>query len=126
MGILEKRAEVLYTKFRQELDQKWIPEVLKRVDIIPIGKDAKIGMMCVADQTPFFVYIDCLYIRPEHRRKGYARKAVLEWYEKQTAVVRLHIINTNEPALRFWNKLFELEVIEENDIDTLYCIKKVK
>lgn len=125
MGVLERKAEVLYLECRKELDKICVPEIIKCCEIIPIGKDAEMGIMCVAHQE-WWEYIDCLYIRPEYRRQGIAKKTVLEWYKKQENPVRLHIINNNKPALEFWNSIFELLEMESNDIDTLYCIKKVK
>ena len=127
MGILEKRAEALCFNCRAELDKICIPEILKCIEVIPIGEDAEKGILCI-HHADWWEYIDCLYICPEYRRQGEAKKAVLEWYWKQsqTREIRLHIINKNKPAMRFWHKLFVLEEIEKNDVDTLYIIKKVK
>ena len=80
MKYKEKQIE-LYTKFRQEIDKICIPEILKCVSTAPIWCDDKqVGIFCYALQ-PTHLYIDCIYIEPEHRRKGLAKTAVLPLYE---------------------------------------------
>ena len=122
----EKRG--LYAKFRRELDAICIPEILKCVDAIKISSETgeTVGMMCVADENGW-LYIDCLYIIPEYRQKGYAKAAVLDFYRKnRLREIRLHIIRKNLGARKFWNKIFDLECIERNAIDRLYMIKGLR
>jgi ribosomal protein S18 acetylase RimI-like enzyme len=113
----------LYLKFRQELDKICVPEILKMVQTTEIKYGDKVaGILCTNPD-----YIDCLYILPEYRRKGIGRKAVLEWWQQNHRPdVRLHIINNNRPALRFWKSIFVLKRIGGNEIDTLYEIVKMK
>lgn len=113
----------MYSKFRQELDKMCIPLILGNVWIERIYyKDKMVGMLCANEQ-----YIDCVYIEPEYRNKGLAKKKVLEWYEKHKNSpfgIKLHIINNNEVAKKFWNSLFELTELDRNRVDTLYEIKR--
>lgn len=115
----------MYFQFRQELDKMCVPLILANVWTNHIWHKGKIvGMLCATE-----TYIDCLYVLPEYRNKGLAKKVVLEWYEKQKNnpfPIRLHIINNNTIAQKFWHSLFELKPIESNRVDTLYEIVKVK
>lgn len=121
-----KEAIELYLKFRQELDALCVPLILKSEETYPIKCDGKtVGILCTDNQ-----YIDCIYILPEYRKRGLARREVLKWYEahKDNALrrPRLHIINNNEPAKKFWSILFELDTIAISRIDTLYEIQGLK
>lgn len=113
----------LYTKFRTEIEEMYAPYVLKECnEVIKINYDNKeVGLLCVKDK-----YIQGLYILPEYRKKGYGRKAILNYIKEYGMLKDLTILNTNYIALKFWNSLFELEVIEANSIDTYYKIKKLK
>lgn len=116
--------ERMYLMFRRELDEMWIPEDIQRMDVRRIKFDGKtVGMMCVRI-VGYGAYIDCIYVLPNFRRRGLARKAVLEWYADNDwrDEIRLHIINNNDKAMWFWKSIFQLEMIERNDIDTLYRI----
>lgn len=116
----------LYLEFRKEIDKICVPEILQCVETIPIMEDGKqVGILCVRDEGEW-VYIDSLYIIPEHRRKGLARREILKWFKRQKKTdIRLHIINKNEIAYRFWTSIFKLEEIDWNYVDTLYRIRKV-
>ena len=110
----------LYTDFRKELDKMAIPlifDVFKSVR--PIIADGKtVGIICGSTD-----YIDCVYILPEYRRKGLAKKAVLDFTKGNLHYgIRLHIINNNEVAKTFWHSLFKLKEIGSNEVDTLYEI----
>ena len=114
----------MYLSFRQELDRICVPEILKIVDTTKIMHEGNVvGILCANPD-----YIDCIYILPEYRRRGLARKAVLNFWENNPYKhdVRLHIIRKNKPALRFWKGIFELELLEGNESDDLYRILKVK
>lgn len=115
----------LYLKFRAELDKMWIPIWLETMDVEYICVDDKnIGMVCGS-----LGYIDAVYILPEYRRKGLAKKAVLDWYNKHKLPyekTRLHIINNNNVALKFWNSIFVLRAVVKNETETLYEILRVK
>lgn len=109
----------LYLEFRKELDKICAPEILKLSQPKLIKENGEVvGLFCASAD-----YIDCIYILPEHRRKGIARKTVIKhWKENKNYEIRLYIIRKNEPALKFWNNIFELELVGENDIDYLYRI----
>lgn len=111
----------MYSRFRAEIDSMYAPHILKECEVIRIadGK-TEIGIMCINDG-----YIDCLYVLPEHRKKGYGRKTVLSYIEKNGMLRDLHILNTNHIAKAFWESLFILEPIEANSIDTYYKIKSL-
>lgn len=118
----EKMIE-LYLQFRRELDKICVPEILKSNQPKLIEENNEVvGLICAS-----LDYIDCIYILPEHRRKGIAKKTVLKhWEENKNDDMRLHIINNNKPALEFWKSIFKLEYIGANEIDTLYRIGGVK
>jgi len=116
----------LYLKFRQELDEICVPVILETLECVEyIVYDGKtVGI--VGGNVG---YIDIVYVLPEYRRKGFAKTAVLEWYNRYKAKyenTRLHIINNNIPALKFWGNIFELWAIGQNEIETLYEILSVK
>ena len=117
----------LYLKFRQEIDKIVVPELLKVVTPIKIIKDDKdVGILCYIRQDEW-VYIDAVYVIPEYRHQGVAKNSILNWYEDfKDEEIRLHIINENKPALKFWNSIFELEVIESDVLEALYRIRGVK
>ena len=118
-----------YLNFRKELDKICVPEILKCVSTNLIMHDGKqVGILCYAILQPGHYYIDCLYVAPEYRQKGLAKKAVLDFYERcKHQEIKLHIINENKVAYAFWNSIFDLDPIERNFVDTLYkvrCLKK--
>ena len=118
----EKMAE-LYLQFRRELDKICVPEILKLNQPRLIRENGvTVGLLCAAPD-----YIDCIYILPEYRRKGIAKKQLLaHWEANKNYDMRLHIINNNQSALKFWNRIFKLENLGGNKIDTLYRIRGVK
>lgn len=111
-----------YAKFRQELDKMCIPLILNCVDTRDIECDGnKVGILCTVDD-----YIDCVYVLPEYRRKGLAKKAVLDWLkDTKLKEVRLHIIHNNIGAIRFWTSIFDLTILESRELDALYEAKAV-
>lgn len=110
----------MYLAFRKELDEIWVPVILDNIECIEyIQYDGKIVGMVAGDVG----YIDCVYVLPEYRRKGLAKRAVLEWYARYgTPSTQLHIIHQNKVALKFWHSLFILKMIETNITDALYKI----
>ena len=114
----------LYKSFRSELDEMCVPLLINDLRIMhPIIADGKtVGMI-----GGFTDYIDCLYVIPEYRRRGLARKAVLEYVEGNLNYgIRLHIINNNKVAKKFWHSIFELQKIGSNPIDSMYEIVSIK
>lgn len=113
----------LYIKFRMEIETMYAPYVLAECDeVIRIEDNGSVvGLLCVKDK-----YIQGLYILPEHRRKGYGRKAIYDYIDNYGMLTDLTILNTNIVAKEFWESIFELEPIKENSIDTYYKIKALK
>lgn len=115
----------MYVQFRQELDRMCVPVILDKLNFqkFDIECDGKVVGIFVASPD----YIDCLYVLPEYRRKGLGAKVVTDWVKQYGNYgIRLHIINNNEVALKFWNSLFDLKFIGCNEIDTLYEIVRIK
>ncbi len=111
-----------YVQFRLEIERMYAPYVLNECETIRIEDEkTEIGILLIKDK-----YVVGLYILPEYRRKGYGRKAILDYVSKYGMLKDLTILNSNETAKSFWNDLFELEVIKENSIDTYYSIKSLK
>ncbi len=113
-----------YKEFRKELDDLCIPLIIDDLRIIqPIMADGElVGMV-----GGFTDYIDCVYVKPEYRRKGLARNAVLKFVEGNINYgIRLHIIKNNKVAYDFWNSIFELKEVGSNPIDALYEIVRIK
>lgn len=106
-----------YSAFRQELDDMCIPLILNCVETRDIMCDGKkVGILCTSED-----YIDCVYVLPEYRRKGLAKKVVLDWMkDTKLKEARLHIIHNNLVAIRFWSSIFNLNIVESNSIDALY------
>lgn len=113
----------LYKSFRRELDEMCIPLIINDLPrIMPIEADGEIVGMVAGDDN----YIDCVYVKPEHRKKGLARKAVLKFVRGRINEIKLRIINNNKVAHSFWNNIFELQELDVNSVDTLYVIVKIK
>lgn len=114
-----------YAQFRKELDRLCIPVILS--DDRMTVKDIEYNGVVVGIFCAFADYIDCVYVEPEYRRKGLAKQVVIDWVKRHINYgVRLHIINSNEPAKAFWNSLFELKEVGSNPIDTLYEIVRIR
>ena len=121
----EGRSLELYLKFREELDRMCVPVILESLECIEhIVYDGK--TVGIVGGNPD--YIDIVYVLPEYRLKGLAERAVREWYRRygRDTVTTVHIINNNAPALRFWHKLFDLEIVARNEVDSLYVIARGK
>ena len=71
-------------------------------------------------------YIEGIWVEPEHRRRGKAKQMVFDYISKYGIPSRLHILNNNIPAQKFWNSIFNLSKVEETNIDILYSIIGVK
>lgn len=111
--------EEMYKKFRYELEDYAVPLIVKNLCYIELKDNKKIiGFACLEGD-----YLDAFYILPKYRLQGLGSKKAKELYELYK-FKRLHIINNNLPALRFWNKIFQLKNIETNFCDTLYEIEK--
>ncbi len=113
----------MYSEFRKELDTMCIPLIYEESEKVEFIKlDGK--TVGVVSGSPW--YIDCVYIMSEYRHKGLAAAAVKKYVGRCPRGIRLHIINNNTAALKFWNALFELHTVDENKVDTLYEIVRAK
>ena len=79
-----------------------------------------VGFLIVIDG-----YVDGIYVIPEHRRKGIAKKAVMDYLKSGGVITRLHIIRINTPALNFWKSIFVLEPENDCPVDVLYNVVKL-
>ena len=67
-------------------------------------------------------YVDAIYVKPEYRRQGCGRAAVVNFLISGGHIKSLHILNNNKPAKAFWESLFDLKVENMTEIDTLYRV----
>ncbi len=113
----------MYIDFRKEIETMYAPHIFNDCDeVISIKEnDEEIGLLLVKDK-----YIQSFYIKPQHRRKGYGRKAILNYINQYGMPKDLTILNTNYVALDFWYSIFVLKPIEVNSIDTYYEIVRLK
>ena len=121
---LEYMRTVFYKDFRKELDNVWVPELMKadRIEVVDIWSDKTFaGIMVLEDN-----YIDCIYVLPKFRREGLARKTVIEYFKDKKEYPTLIIINKNKKAREFWESLFELEDVGGNFIETKYQVTGYK
>lgn len=113
----------MYLKFRNHIDTLFFPKWSEECNIVGAydENNNEIGFMCVIDG-----YIDGIWVEPEYRRKGYARKMVMKYISTYGMPQRLHILKNNKTAIKFWNSIFHLQVVEETNIDKLYYIIGLK
>ena len=117
-----KKELEMYLKFRNHIDSLFFPEFSEECEIIGAYEGEKeIGFMCVING-----YIEGIWVEPEYRRRGKARQMVFEYILSYEMPQRLHILKNNEPAIKFWNSIFDLRKVEETNIDILYSIIGLK
>ncbi len=123
---MNKEHICAYKEFRAELDRICVPEILEHVNTVEIMHDDTVcGILCYAETG----HIDCVYIYPGYRRKGFAKKAVLDWYfgnKDRFDKITLEIIHKNIAAKKFWNRLFLLKLVSCNPIDGRYEVMGVR
>lgn len=114
----------MYKEFRKELNEMCVPLILKELEKVePIFFEDKLVGIVAGNSD----YIDCVYVQPEYRKKGLAKRAVLKFVERNIANgIWLHIINNNNVAYDFWNSIFKLEQVTSGAVDTLYYIAGIK
>lgn len=119
------RCYGMYTHFIKEIDEMWMPLAFENLDIRRIIDHGEL----VGFIGSYEGYIDSLYIIRAFRRKGIARRAVKEWYAENKdkwSQITLHTINSNAPAIAFWHSVFELKKVEENPVNTLWQVVKMR
>ena len=124
MKILEEQQ--MFLDFRKELDtmcfpvlEKWAERSRKGTMKTMYCNDQKAGFLMVIDG-----YVEGIYVKPEYRRQGIAEQAVKDYVDNGGLIDRLHIIKGNDPAWKFWHKLFDLIIIDECDVDRLYSVER--
>lgn len=121
----------MYLAFRKTIDDYCFPLIkewaTKQEGFITLydenddkSKHNPVGFLIVIDG-----YVDGIYVIPEHRRKGIAKKAVMDYLKSGGVITRLHIIRTNTPALNFWKSIFVLEPENDCPVDVLYNVVKL-
>ena len=123
----------MYLAFRKTIDdycfplikelstkQKGFITLYDNNDNDDVAKRKPVGFLIVIDG-----YVDGIYVMPEHRRKGIAKKAVMDYLKRGGVITRLHIIRTNTPALNFWKSIFVLDTENDCPVDVLYNVVKL-
>lgn len=115
----------MYLDFRKEMDTYCFPLLKEWAgdDFVEIKDgDDVVGFLMIIDKY----YVEGIYVKPECRRKGIARKAVIDYVKNGGKITRLHIIKSNKPALKFWKSIFKLKKLDECPSDILYEVKGLK
>lgn len=132
---IESNEEALlemYLAFRKTVDNYCFPLIkewaTKQKGFITLyddndDKDKRkpVGFLIVIDG-----YMDGIYVKPDYRRKGIAKKAVMDYLKRGGVITRLHIIRTNTLALNFWKSIFILEPENDCPVDVLYRVIRRK
>lgn len=108
----------MYLDFRKEIDVLAFPLIKKNFDYIKIYHLGKqVGFLIVYDG-----YVESIYVKPEFRRLGLAKKAVLNYINQGKPITRLHILDSNRIAYKFWSSIFNLCSLDFSSVDTLYSV----
>lgn len=113
-----------YLDYTRDLDNMEFPLLRKRAgDGFVEIKDGNIivGFLMVIDN-----FVHAIYVRPESRRKGLAKKAVHDYVNGGGNIVRLSIIPTNIEAKKFWDSVFYMTVISYNESTVTYQVDGLK
>ena len=116
----------LYHAFRYDIDELCGGKIIELARADGGFREIRSGNELVGFLIAINGYIEGLYIKPEYRRQGFGRKAVLSFIRQGGRVEHLHIVNDNKIARKFWFSIFELRKIESTPIDTFYEIVRVK
>lgn len=116
----------MYLDFRKHIDTLCFNDIKNDVGdgYIEIKTDDGdvAGFMIVETVTG---YVDAIYIKPEHRRKGLARRAVMDYLLKGSRIRQFHIVNRNKDAFEFWRSLFFLDEAA-GPVDTLCKVIRLR
>ena len=110
----------MYLMFRKEIDtiQFHLLKSWSGNGVVEIKHgDNVVGFLMVIER-----YVNGIYVIPEFRRLGLAKKAVLNYIKQGGVIETLHIVNSNSTALAFWKSIFNLELIDECPCDTYYRV----
>lgn len=122
----------MYLAFRKTVDcycfpliKEWATKQKGFITLYDNNDNERVGRKPVGFLIVIDGYVDGIYVMPEHRRKGIAKKAVMDYLKSGGVITRLHIIRTNTPALNFWKSIFVLEPENECPVDVLYNVVKL-
>lgn len=108
----------MYIAFRNELDSMEFPRMVGETQI------AYITIECDGFDVGFLLvnkgYVIGIYIKPEYRRRGLARNAVLEFIKNGGIINRLEILDCNTIAHNFWGSLFNLKAERYSATSTIF------
>lgn len=97
----------MYIAFRNELDAMEFPQMVSDSQI------AYMTIECDGFEVGFLLvnkgHVIGIYVKPDYRRRGLARKAVLEYLTNGGTINRLEILDCNIIAHYFWKSLFDLK-----------------
>lgn len=116
----------MYLDFRRTLDLLCYPLLhtwsIDDGDYIKIEHENKfIGFMMIING-----YVEAIYVEPAYRRKGLAKKTVVDYLHNGGNIQTLHIVKGNLPAIAFWNNIFDMHKINECPVDVLYQVDGLK
>lgn len=112
----------LYLDFRKEIDELSFPLLLQWSMNNNEFREIKYNNEVVGFLMVIEGYVDGIYVKPNFRRKGLAKKAVLDYLKEGGTINTLHIVKTNKNAEEFWRSLFVLKKLDECPVDTLYQV----
>lgn len=116
----------MYLAFRETVDRLCFPDLRKW----SVDSDGYRLIMCDGKPVGFLMvidkYVNGIYVMPEHRRKGLARKAVMQFIADGGEIETLHIVHGNKTAQAFWKSLFKLKKIDSCPTDTLYRVVGIR
>lgn len=122
----------MYLAFRKTIDdycfpliKEWATKQKGFITLYDNNDNERVGHNPVGFLIVIDGYVDGIYVIPEHRRKGIAKKAVMDYLKSGGVITRLHIIRTNTPALNFWKSIFVLEPENDCPVDVLYRVVKL-
>lgn len=122
--ITENEYLTLYYQFRESIDtlcfpmiKEWAGEGFRPI----ISDGTPVGFLIIING-----YVEGLFVLPEYRRKGLAKRAVKEYLATGGTISSLHIVNGNELAKAFWQSLFILKEESFCPVDTLYSVSGIR
>ena len=108
----------MYIAFRNELDAMEFPRMVGEPQIAYMTIDCDgfdVGFLLVNID-----YVIGIYIKPEYRRRGLAKKAVLEYLANGGTINRLEVLDCNTIAHNFWESLFDLNPEQYSATSTIF------
>lgn len=115
-----EQMKAQYHDLRNTLDELAFPLIMRSPTdkAYPFVVDGELAGFMILQ--PGDEYCNAIYVAPKFRRKGIARKGVLDYFRSGKAIRYLHIVNNNKPAKAFWSSIFKLVPERDDNVDTLY------